>query len=282
MTASAKKKHPPPKKLGAPPKAAEALAAVAPELAALHRDQLAVINIDIPQSVSIALGVIDGLKALRPSVVQKLPEHDIAQYDKLETYALAAWYAHLIYLPPAGPASPLKVLLEEAAPLRANLLGDGEALARRGYLDQALLEEIRAGQGHLDLANDLVALSALFADGWDEIRDRTAATEAEINRAAELGPLILAALGVREHGPAPGPTDAADRRARAFTLFVRAYDQARRAVTYLRWDEGDADSFAPSLYRGRGGRGSGGSTAQTAAAGTEAARAPEEQEPQQG
>lgn len=115
----------------------------------------------------------------------------------------------------------------------ANLLGDGEALARRGYLDQALLEEIRAGQGHLDLANDLVALSALFADSWDGIRDRTVATEAEIDRAAELGPLILAALGVREHGPAPGPTDAADRRARAFTLFVRAYDQARRAVTYL-------------------------------------------------
>lgn len=280
MTANAKKKHPPPRRLGAPPKAAEALAAVAPELTALHRDQLAVINIDIPQSVSIALGVIDGLKALRPSVVQKLPEHDIAQYDKLETYALAAWYAHLVYLPPAGPANPLKVLLEEAGPLRANLLGDGDALARRGYLDQALLDEIRAGQGHIDVANDLVALSALFADNWDEIKGRTAATELEVARAAELGPLLLAALGVREHGPAPGPTDAADRRARAFTLFVRAYDQARRAVIYLRWDEGDADAYAPSLYRGRGGRGSASSS--SPAAGAEAARAPGGPEPPQG
>ncbi len=44
-------------------------------------------------------------------------------------------------------------------------------------------------------------------------------------------------------------------RARAFTLFSRAYDQVRRAVNVLRWDEGDADSIAPSLYAGRGGRG---------------------------
>ena len=257
----AKKKHAP-KKPAAPPKAAEALAIVAPELQVLHKDQLAPINIDIPLSVSIALGVLEGLRDLRPSLVQQLPEHDIAQFDKLETYALAAWYAHLLHLPPASPSSPVKALLDEAVPLRAALLGDAEALVRRGLFDQALFDEIRAGQGHVDTANDLVALSAGFSEIWAQIEGRTAATEQEIDRAAELGPLLLAALGVREHGPAPGPSDAADRRARAFTLFVRAYDQARRAVTYLRWNEGDADAYAPSLYRGRGGRGaaSGGST----------------------
>ncbi|WP_437907778.1 hypothetical protein WME95_07775 [Sorangium sp. So ce327] len=33
---------------------------------------------------------------------------------------------------------------------------------------------------------------------------------------------------------------------------MRADDQTRRAVAYLRWDEGDADTIAPSLYKGRG------------------------------
>jgi len=67
--------------------------------------------------------------------------------------------------------------------------------------------------------------------------------------------MLLAALGVREHGASPPAFDAAERRACAFTLFMRAYDQARRAVIFLRWDEGDADEIAPSLYKGRGGRG---------------------------
>ena len=35
---------------------------------------------------------------------------------------------------------------------------------------------------------------------------------------------------------------------KAFTLFARAYDQCRRLVSYLRWDTGDAESIAPSIY----------------------------------
>src|SRR5512132_3793744 len=58
---------------------------------------------------------------------------------------------------------------------------------------------------------------------------------------------------MREHGTTVKPAEAAFRKARAFTLFVTADDQGRRAVTYLRWNEGDADSLAPSLYKGRGG-----------------------------
>jgi hypothetical protein len=41
---------------------------------------------------------------------------------------------------------------------------------------------------------------------------------------------------------------AATRRARAFTLFMNAYDACRRVVAFLRWNEGDADSIAPSPF----------------------------------
>ncbi|AUX22078.1 uncharacterized protein SOCEGT47_025790 [Sorangium cellulosum] len=95
---------------------------------------------------------------------------------------------------------------------------------------------------------------ALFGGSWAEIAGKTAATQEEVKRAGEIGPQIIAALGVREHGKGPGPTEAADKRARAFSLLVHAYDQTRRAVAYLRWDEGDADTIAPSLYKGRAGR----------------------------
>jgi len=42
---------------------------------------------------------------------------------------------------------------------------------------------------------------------------------------------------------------AADARNRVFTLLTRRYDQVRRAVVFLRWDEGDADRIVPSLYK---------------------------------
>ncbi|WP_438004954.1 hypothetical protein [Sorangium sp. So ce321] len=52
---------------------------------------------------------------------------------------------------------------------------------------------------------------------------------------------------------------------------MHAYDQTRRAVSYLRWNEGDAETIAPSLYKGRGGRAA--SSSDTAAEPEEAAPA---------
>ncbi|WP_437662164.1 hypothetical protein [Sorangium sp. So ce1182] len=238
-----------PRKPAAPPRAAAAFNRIAPELSELSAAALAPINIDLPRAVALVLGALPGLAALRPAIVKQLPEHKIALLDKLELYALAAWYAHLIALPESGAGHAVKPLLDEALALRAKLLADADALARRGLLDPDAVDDIRAGEGHVDSANDLVALSALFNHSWPEIAGRTEATEDEVRRAGELGPKLLAALGVRELGPDAAVSDAADRRARAVALFVRAYEQTRRAVTYLRWDEGDAELIAPSLQR---------------------------------
>ncbi|WP_438035309.1 hypothetical protein [Sorangium sp. So ce204] len=246
------KKKPAPRKPAAPPQAAAAFDRALPEITALSPDRLVAINLDIPRAVSQVLGVLPGLLALRPAIAEQLQKHDLALLDRLETYALATWHAHLVCLSSRALESAVKPLLAEAVPLRENLLSDAEALARRGLLDAEAVAEIRAGQGHIDTANDLVALSALFSGSWPEIAGRTAATEEEVKRAGEIGPQLLASLGVREHGAGPGPTEAADRRARAFALLVHAYDQTRRAVAYLRWDEDDADTIAPSLYKGRG------------------------------
>jgi hypothetical protein len=67
-------------------------------------------------------------------------------------------------------------------------------------------------------------------------------------RAVEL----LAAFGVREQGPA-STSEAARLRQQAFTLFAAAYDDARRAVAYLRPKPGARDEIAPTFYASRGG-----------------------------
>jgi hypothetical protein len=74
---------------------------------------------------------------------------------------------------------------------------------------------------------------------------------AELDTAETLADRLLTAVGNREQGPAVVAESAAIRQ-RAFTLFLQAYDDARRAVAYLRWRREDAATIAPSLYAGRG------------------------------
>lgn len=239
----------------APKQAAAAFALVQPELATVLPEEIPRITIDVGRAVSVALGALPHLRTLRSVMKTELPKHPVLLLDKLETYALAAWYAHLLVIPPAGDSTPVKKLLEEATPLRESLLIAAEALAHGGLVDAKRVAEIRSGQGYIDLASDLVALAALFLGSWEKLNQNTAVKLREVQRAAELGPELLTALGERGQAlSAPKAARAADQRLRAFALFVRAYDACQRAVAYLRWDEGDADTIAPSLFKGRGRR----------------------------
>jgi len=74
----------------------------------------------------------------------------------------------------------------------------------------------------------------------------------ELDAAELLGRQLMDAVGAREQAPAVQAQVQAQRQ-RNFTLFSRSYDQVRRAISYLRWDDDDIDSICPSLYAGRGG-----------------------------
>jgi hypothetical protein len=72
----------------------------------------------------------------------------------------------------------------------------------------------------------------------------------ELDQAESLAGQLTSALGAREQGPVIA-ADVATQRQRNFTLFAQSYDQVRRAISYLRWDNDDVDNIAPSLYGGR-------------------------------
>jgi hypothetical protein len=151
-------------------------------------------------------------------------------------------------MPPVNDGDRVKKLLDEANPLRDSMLVAAEALAHRGLVSGDRVAEIRAGLGNIDKASDLVALSALFRPAWPQVASRTAIEPAEVDRAVTLGSELLMALGAKGIAEKRGSTpESRDQRARAFTLFINAYDQCRRAVAYLRYQEDDAEAFAPSL-----------------------------------
>ncbi len=259
---------------------AAALAAytrVEPRLAALTQEDLVTVYIEVPRAVSAVLGALPHLRGMRDEIVASLPKHPIETLDELEDYALAAWYADLLYTTPASELD-TKKLSEEAAGIREGLLVAAEALAHRNLLDAGRVGEIRKGRGHADLANDLITLADLFRESWDKVRAKTAVEEAELDRAADLGVRLLVAVSAKPgKGSAAQPkiTDAADRRARAISLVAKAYEECRRAVAYLRWHEGgDSEIAASLLQKPRGRKPKSETAAADAAAPSEAAEPP--------
>lgn len=229
---------------------AAAFRRVEPELKALRPEEITTYRADLAGAVHVAFGAEPHIKRLRAQMV-KLPGFDAKNVDHLQTYTLAAWHAYVVAAPPPPLGRTVTVIAEEARVLRGELLIAADALASRKLLDEARVEAIREGKGHIDTADDLHALSMMFSEAWPSVHDKTALTDDDLRRASALGTELRIALGGRDALGASSDEARADDRARAFTLLVRAYDACRRAVHYLRWTEGDADAIAPSLFRRR-------------------------------
>jgi hypothetical protein len=206
-----------------------------------------VINIDIPSAITTVMGVLPFLQALRPRIVAELPQFNIVRFDKVEAYTLALGHAHALYLAASEPTEALEAIAETAADLRDVLFADARALAQRRLIDGERLKELKGVKGYRQLAFDLFALSALMRERWSTISGKTAIELKELDQAEWLADRILTGVGQREQTSAVA-ADAAENRQRAFTLFVNAYDHARRAVSFFQWDTEDADALAPSVY----------------------------------
>lgn len=224
---------------------------VRPELEALTVDELAMMNVDLVSATSIALGVAERIVAHRERMA-KLPEFEVGYVDRLVDYAKAAWFVYVTNLPAPEPAEAGQ-LLNEVVELRAKLLMWATPLVGAGKLDPAAIARIKEGSGNKDAAGDLVALVGLYRAKWEDVKSICGVTEQDLTRGAEIGPAVFAMISRREFQTS-SLSDATLRVRRAWTLLDRAYSQCRRALSFLRFDEEDADTLAPSLRRNQGGR----------------------------
>jgi hypothetical protein len=222
------------------------------EIQSVEEESLIHINVDIPTAVTTALGALPEIRAMRPKIEAELKSFDLVQFDKLETYIFALFNAHTLYVTANRPIEPLPELVEAATRIRDLLFSDAMALVNRGMLDGQQLRDVKTANGYRPLALDLTALAAVMRANWERIESKTAVQASELSQVESLAERLLHAIGLRDQAPAVVAESAATRQ-RAFTLFVRAYDDLRRAVTFLRWRDGDVDKIAPSLYASRGG-----------------------------
>lgn len=228
----------------------DAFNAIQPEIAAVDAKTLPRITLDIRQAVMTAVGCMPELKPLKARLKKALPEVDPELFEKLERYAFALGHAQTQYVVAAQPAETVPELTDKLKALVDVLQSDAIALSKRGLVDPTRLAQVPGTNGSKNTAASAFILVELFRKSWDKIGGRTAVPVSELDETESLANRLEIALGVKEQGPV-GVPEASLTRQKAYALFVRAYDQVRRVVTYLRWEDGDIDKIVPSLYAGR-------------------------------
>ncbi len=242
-----------------------------PEMQGLGEEGLAKMNIDAVATVTTALGCLSKLRALRSEIERHLPTFDLARFDKLKEYALALNHANAIHRGALEQRGTIADLGSEVARIRDRLMDDAESVCNHGLMNAERLKECKKAPGYRATATDVFTLVNLFKEHWAKVEGRTPVTAAFLQEAGNKALQLLDAVGTKEQAPVT-VSQAQLVRQQAFTLLVRAYDDARRAAQYLRPEEGAADEIVPSLYAGRGGRG--GPVASPEAAVTEAVAKP--------
>jgi hypothetical protein len=222
------------------------------KIRAVPEDALQGINIDIPTAVTTVVGAMDEILAQRDAMAQ-LGDFDLSLVDNLKDFPQASGHTHGLYRIAIGPKDPITKLGQEVTAIRDLLFSDALALSKRGLLSETVVTPLRSPSGHRNIAYDTISLVALFRENARALAGKTPVTAEELNGAVRIAEALLAALGERDQAPALSAA-AVLLRQQAFTLFINAYDQVRRAVSYLRWNADDAESIAPSLWAGRGKR----------------------------
>lgn len=225
----------------------DAIDAVRDDLARMDPSTLIPVNRDVTAAALVALGAAPEVRRLRAAMVEQFGEEKAARVDRLELIARAAASAQAEHVAFSG-GEDLVPLSNAVVEVRAALISEAQSLIARKHLGRGSLENLDGTNGYRNQIADTLRLVSLFQGSWASIAGVTGLALADLHRAEGLANALATAVGLRDRGTA---SPSADVRQRAYTLLVRTYDGVRRMITYLRWEEGDADRIAPSLYAGR-------------------------------
>jgi hypothetical protein len=145
----------------------------------------------------------------------------------------------------------LDATYREASQLRKQLRHDAENLGLHGLLDIRGVRRLRLRMGHRNVGYDLLALVNVLIAAWPNIAGSSALNRQQLAHAERTAESLLM-LSATKSETRKWRVRADDERRRAFTLLFRAYDRLRRALAFIRWDEGDLAALAPALHTTKG------------------------------
>lgn len=217
----------------------------AAQRAALAPEQVGQYSLDATFAVGRALQIHARLLTLRPEFAQ-LPGFDLAHLDGFEDLARGLRYANAEVQRRIQRMKETPALADKGFRLRAMMMAYLEAVAFKGAVDPALIARLKEGSGYRDLAEDLVVIAHELQSRPELIGPEALVNRKDVAEGTEIAHQLLVHLGSAE-------LDAQHEgmllaRNRLGALLVRSHAQLRRAVDYLRFDQGDAADLVPTLF----------------------------------
>ncbi|HEU4406875.1 MAG TPA: hypothetical protein VFS43_16530 [Polyangiaceae bacterium] len=176
--------------------------------------------------------------------------YDITLLVRLVKLALAAWFVREMQLESqyrASNASVPEAIIQRAQARRAAMIRVIEYWARGVAEIVTLLELVRTGSGHQDLANDLRVLARIYRRPDFQGLVSPGAPDydpADAGEAERLAEAIIRGLGLSEQSEAERWSSLADR---TWTLLSRAYEEHRSKGILLFGSREDVAVTYPSL-----------------------------------
>jgi len=215
-------------------------------------EQLISVNAEVTPVVSTVSAAATRLVEISAEILQ-LPGYSADDIPELHDCADGLDFAESQYRTSLKSMNELSDCAQEATDTRDKFVVDLRNSAVHAVIDEGYLKEFSGGPGYTAMINDIRLLLGLYRNHWQDLSGKTCRTLEELDRAEGLIHHMEHLIGLKSLGTA-GLTHVAEMRNRAFTYLIKRYDRMCRAVTFVRWDQGDADKFAPSLYANRGSR----------------------------
>lgn len=220
-----------------------------PRYLALSSVELVSVNVDLSATLSTAAAAAQRMLELRPQMA-RLPDFDPIVVDDLPDAVLGLEHTHAEVLARSHPTDDLEELGREALETRERFVHDLANLGKNGVIDPREPGRLTGLTGYKALVIDIRLCLATYRAIGSRADGKSCCGASDIDRAEAVIHRMGRLIGLRALGRTT-VHEWLDLRSRAFTVLHSYYGQARRAVTYLRWNHNDIDAFAPSLYKGR-------------------------------
>jgi hypothetical protein len=215
----------------------------------LPADKLAEYRADPQLAYQNARRGAENVLAELTRIKHELPFADVEAVRTLPQVAQGLLFSALQVNRDLGSPGTIEALLGRAHPIRRKLLKAAEALVESKVISDDDVAPIRPGRGKVDMANDCVALAAVFRRYEKATAGKTAITAADIAEADEVGSRLQTLLKTKgtptDNRPAPGLAAAIDARSRFWTLVEARHEMTWRIGAWL-WGRA-VDEHVPPL-----------------------------------
>jgi hypothetical protein len=223
----------------------ELLAQFRAEIDALPEADVLTPRVDVAAAASTAIGSMPEVESHRAELVAIFGARASATLDRLVPISralLAAQAAH-----EAVADHDLEAQANAIRAIRDRLSDAATALIERGLVDRKTLDRLTGGGGYQALFTDTLALVSWFEVHAGAIASRSKVTTDELRSAYHSAEAFATEIARRDQARS-GTSETGRDRQRVFTLFFRTYENVGKMISYLRWQHGDADQIAPSIY----------------------------------